>query len=79
MSSIKLVHIVVIRYQTWPPQAIIVEDFLKLANQKEELPLAAMFVDRSELNQKFYRRPSIDASYQVGVHLAKRFQRKSFP
>jgi hypothetical protein len=26
---------------------------------------------------KFYRGPSIDASYQVSYHLAKRFQRKS--
>ena len=26
---------------------------------------------------KFYREPSIDASYQVSYHLAKRFQRKS--
>jgi len=25
-----------------------------------------------------YREPSIDASYQVLVHLAKRFQRKRF-
>jgi hypothetical protein len=25
-----------------------------------------------------YRGPSIDASYQVSVHLAKRFQRKRF-
>ena len=25
-----------------------------------------------------YRKPSIDASYQVSVHLAKRFQRRRF-
>jgi hypothetical protein len=25
-----------------------------------------------------YREPSIDASYQVAVHLAKRFQRRRF-
>ena len=25
-----------------------------------------------------YREPSIDASYQVSVHLAKRFQRRRF-
>jgi hypothetical protein len=25
-----------------------------------------------------YREPSIDASYQVAVHLAKRFQRRTF-
>jgi hypothetical protein len=27
---------------------------------------------------KLYRRPYIDASYQVSVHLAKRFQRRRF-
>jgi hypothetical protein len=27
---------------------------------------------------KFYRGPSIDASYQVSVNLAKRFQRRRF-
>ena len=27
---------------------------------------------------KLYREPSIDASYQMLVHLAKRFQRKIF-
>jgi hypothetical protein len=30
-----------IHYQTWPPQA----DFFKSANQKQELPVAAMFVN----------------------------------
>ena len=35
--------------------------------------MAAMFVNGSS---KFYKRPSIDASYQVSVHLAKRFQRR---
>jgi hypothetical protein len=29
-------------------------------------------------NSKLYRGPSIDASYQVSVHLAKRFQRRRF-
>jgi hypothetical protein len=28
--------------------------------------------------RNLYRGPSIDASYQVSVHLAKRFQRKRF-
>jgi hypothetical protein len=28
-----------------------VEDFLKLANQKQELPVVAMFVNGSELNE----------------------------
>jgi hypothetical protein len=32
-------------------------------------------VDRDEMSN-LYREPSIDASYQVLVHLAKRFQRR---
>jgi hypothetical protein len=32
-------------------------------------------MDRDEMSI-LYRRPSIDASYQVSVHLAKRFQRR---
>ena len=43
-------------------------------NQKKELPMVAMFVNRSGRNKQ----PSIDASYQVLVHLAKRFQRRRF-
>jgi hypothetical protein len=34
-------------------------------------------MDRDEMSI-LYREPSIDASYQVSVHLAKRFQRKIF-
>jgi Zn-finger protein len=34
-------------------------------------------MDRDKMST-FYREPSIDASYQVSVHLAKRFQRKRF-
>jgi hypothetical protein len=52
------------------------EEFLKSANQKQELPVVAMFVNRSGQNEQFYRGPSIDASYPVSVHLAKRFQRR---
>ena len=52
------------------------EDFKKLTNQKQGLPVAAMFLmDRDEMS-KLYREPSIDASYQVSVHLAKGFQRR---
>ena len=51
------------------------EDFKNLTNQKEELPVAAMFAN--ELSSH-YRGPSIDASYQVSVYLAKRFQRRRF-
>ena len=104
--------------------------FQKSTNQKQELPIAAMFVNRSKRNEQFLQRifhrcflprfgsfgqavseqkiirnrpirnknflgrlclimdrdkmsnlsrgPSIDASYQVLVHLAKRFQRRFF-
>jgi hypothetical protein len=62
--------------QTWPPQAILIiwqcgfrEEDLKIsANQKQELPVAAMFVNGSGQNEQFYKGPSIDASYQVSVH-----------
>ena len=36
-----------------------------------------MFVNRAEMSN-LYRGPSIDASYQVSIHLAKRFQRRRF-
>jgi hypothetical protein len=104
------------------------EELKKLTNQKQESPVAAMFVNESGRNEqslqrifhrcfrssfgsfvqavseekifknrpirnknclwqpcllmdrdemsKLYRGPSIDASYQVSVHLAKRFQRR---
>ena len=35
-----------------------------------------MFVNGSGQNEYFYRGPSIDASYQVPVHLAEGFQIK---
>jgi hypothetical protein len=34
-------------------------------------------MDRDEMS-KFYRGPSIDASYQVSFHLAQWFQRRRF-
>ena len=52
------------------------EDFLKSANQKQELPVVAMFVNGSEQNEQIYKGPSIDASYQVSAHLAEGFQRR---
>ena len=52
------------------------EDFKKSANQKQELPVAAMFVNGSERNEQIYKGPSIDASYQVSAHLAEGFQRR---
>jgi hypothetical protein len=52
----------------WPNRR---EEFLKSANQKQESPMAAMFVNRSGRNEQWG--PSIDASYQLSVHLAEGF------
>ena len=106
------------------------EEFKKSANQKQESPVVAIFVNGSGRNEKYsqrtfhrcflpsfgsfgqtvseeknlknqpirnknclwwpylltdrdgmsnlYRGPSINASYQVSIHLAKRFQRRRF-
>jgi hypothetical protein len=37
-----------------------------------------MFVNDQDKMSNPYREPSIDASYQVSVHLAKRVQRRTF-
>ena len=52
--------------------------FQKSTIQKQELPVVAMFVNGSELNEHSLQRPSKDASYQVLIHLANRFQRRFF-
>jgi hypothetical protein len=46
-----------------------------LINQKQELPVAAMFVNESGQKEHsiHYRGSSIDAFYQISVHLGKRF------
>jgi hypothetical protein len=54
------------------------EESKNSANQKQESPVAAMFVTDRDKMSTLYRGPSIDASYQVSVHLAKRFQRRRF-
>jgi hypothetical protein len=41
--------------------------------QKQELP--CLLMDRDKMSN-LYRGPSIDASYQVSVHLAEGFQRR---
>jgi hypothetical protein len=46
-SSIKLLHLVPFGEQTWPPRAI-----LSVANQKQELLLAAVFVGQMERNEE---------------------------
>jgi hypothetical protein len=53
------------------------EDFFyKSSNQKQELSMVAIFVNGSGRNEQSQQRLSIDASYQVSFHLAKRFQRR---
>ena len=42
------------------------------------MPVAAMFVTDRDGMSNIYRGPSIDASYQVSDHLAKRFQRRRY-
>jgi hypothetical protein len=37
------------------------------SNQKQELPVVAMFVNDQDKMSNPYREPSIDASYQVSV------------
>ena len=59
----------------WPSGFRGEDFFIKLTNQKQELPMMAMFVNGSS---NIYRGPSIDASYQLSVHLDKRFQRRRF-
>ena len=45
-------------------------------NKKQELSMTAMFDnDRNEM-RNFNTGPSIDASYQILVHLARQFQRR---
>ena len=52
--------------------------FFLSINQKQEWPVAPMFVYGSELNEQSYRGPSIYASYQVSAYLAQWYQRKRF-
>jgi hypothetical protein len=48
--------------------------FLTLANQKQELPLAAIFVGGMGRNEEIYRGPYIDAFCQVWFHLVQLYQ-----
>jgi hypothetical protein len=52
------------------------EDFQKSANQKQELPMVAMFVDGSEQNEQSLERTFHICFLQVSLHLAERFQRR---
>ena len=64
------------RYRLIWPSGFGGEDLKKSANQKQELPVAAMFVNRSGQNEQSLEKTFHSASYQVSVHLAERFQRR---
>ena len=52
------------------------EDFLEINHSETKMACGGhVWTDRDEMSN-LYRGPSIDASYQVSVHLAKRFQRR---
>ena len=40
--------------------------------------MAVIFVNGSEINEQLYRGPSKDASYQILIHLTKRFRGEDF-
>ena len=50
--------------------------FLTVANQKQELPLVAIFVGGTGRNEEIYRGPYTDAFCQGWFHLAQLFQRR---
>ena len=52
--------------------------FQKSTNQKQELPMSAMFLTNRAKMSNLQRGPTMYVSYQVSVHLAKRFQRRRF-
>ena len=55
------------------------EESKKSANQKQESPVVAMFVNGSGCNeQSLYRGPSIDASYPVSDHYPSGFRGDNF-
>ena len=61
------------------PSCFRVEDFFRNRpiRSKNCLWWPCLLMDRDKMSN-LYREPSIDASYQVSVHLAKRFQRRFF-
>jgi hypothetical protein len=65
-------HILIFSFETPQPNE------LKLGRKyKNGLWWPCLLTDRDEMSN-LYRGPSIDASYQVSVHLAKLFQRRRF-
>ena len=62
----------------------IVYQYIRHDSQMDKLSVYILYLviflllrHRNEISN-LYREPSIDASYQVSIHLAKRFQRRRF-
>jgi hypothetical protein len=62
--------------KTWPAQAILVSDWL-ISKKSSPLKPLPLLTNRDKMSN-LYREPSIDAFYQISVHLGKRFQRRRF-
>jgi hypothetical protein len=66
MSSIKIAHFVPIRYQTWPPQAILVSDWLI---SKKNSPLEPLGQMNRNLEGSILGRSSIKIAHLVPIRL----------
>jgi hypothetical protein len=63
------------KFQFIWPSGFIGEDFFKLANQKQELPMATMFVYGSGQNEQYLER-TLHRCLPSSFHLAEGFQRR---
>jgi hypothetical protein len=70
------IHVLPTKFRFIWPNGFKGEESKKSANQKQESPVVTIFVTDRDGMSILYRGPLIDASYQVSVHLAKRFQRR---
>jgi hypothetical protein len=64
MSSIKIAHFVLIRYQTWPPQAILVSDWLI---SKKSSPLKPLGQINRNMVGSILERSSIKIAHLVPI------------
>ena len=62
----------------WPSGFREDDCFQKSTNQKQELPVMAMFVNGSEINEQSLLRTFQGCFHQISIHLAKRVQRRFF-
>ena len=60
------------------PSGVRGEDFLEINQSETRIACGAVFVNDWDEMSTPYRGSSTDASYQVTVHLAKRFKRRIF-